>query len=106
MENLQLKSLVTDDGYLELLLETAEVPDPGDDEVVVEMHASPINPSDMGMLFASADMTTAEAAGTSDSPVVRAKIPEAMHSYVAPRVGKALVCGNEGAGVVVSARVV
>ncbi len=103
MENLQLKSLVTDDGHLELLLETEEVSAPGNDEVIVEMHASPINPSDMGMLFASADMTTAEAAGTSDSPVVRAKIPEAMRSYVAPRVGKALACGNEGAGVVVSA---
>ena len=103
MENLQLKSLVTDDGHLELLLETEEVSAPGNDEVIVEMHASPINPSDMGMLFASADMTTAEVAGTSDSPVVRAKIPEAMRSYVAPRVGKALACGNEGAGVVVSA---
>ena len=103
MDNLQLRSLVTEDGYLELSLESGVVPDPSDDEVVIEMQATPINPSDMGLLLASADISTAEAVGTPDNPVIRAKIPEAMQRHVAPRVGKALACGGEGAGVVVAA---
>ena len=60
MENLQLKSLVSAEGYLELFLESSSVPACADDEVLIEVHAAPINPSDMGALFASADMSTAE----------------------------------------------
>ena len=32
---LQLRSLVTDDGYLKLILKSSPIPEPGDDEVVV-----------------------------------------------------------------------
>ncbi len=103
MENLQLRSMVTDDGYLQLSLETEEVATPGDDEVVIRIEAAPINPSDMGLLFGAADMTTAEASGTAARPIIRAKIPPAMLRAVAPRVGRSLPCGNEGAGVVVAA---
>ncbi len=103
MENLQLTSTVTDDGYLQLSLETSNLPDPSDDEVIVRVEAAPINPSDMGLLFGPADMTTAEAAGSPDSPVLRARIPEALQRAVAARVGQPLPCGNEGAGIVVAA---
>ncbi len=103
MDNLQLCSLVTEDYYLRLSLETAEVPEPAEDEVVVRIEATPINPSDLGLLFGPADMSTAEASGTADRPVVRAKIPEAIQRMVAPRVGRSLPCGNEGAGVVIGA---
>jgi NADPH:quinone reductase len=103
MENLQLRSMVTEDGYLQLSLETLAVPDPAEDEVVIEIHAAPINPSDMGLLFGPGDMTTAEASGSADQPVIRAKIPEAMQRFAAPRAGQSLPCGNEGAGIVVAA---
>ena len=64
MENIELKSLVTEDGYLELFLESGELPEPGDEHVIIEMQASPINPSDMGPLLGPADMSTAEQIGT------------------------------------------
>ena len=53
------------------------MPEPGPDEVVVRVEASPINPSDLGLLVGAADMSTAKASGTKDSPVVTAKVPEA-----------------------------
>ena len=37
------------------------VPEPAADEVVVRVEASPINPSDLGLLIGAADMSTAKA---------------------------------------------
>lgn len=102
MENLQLKSLVTADGHLELFLESSTVQECSEDEVVIEVQAAPINPSDVLMMFGAADMSTVESVGTPDNPRIRAKIPEAMQKATAARVGKALPWGIEGAGVVIA----
>ena len=59
MEGLQLRSLATDKGELELSLARVPVADPGPDEVVVRVEASPINPSDLGLLVGAADIGTA-----------------------------------------------
>ena len=61
---LQLRSLVRESGELELSLAEIAVPTPGASEVLVQMQASPINPSDIGLLFGAADMTTARTSGT------------------------------------------
>jgi len=100
---LELRSLVRDDGQLELSLVSVEVPSPQADEVVVRVEGSPINPSDQGLMFAVADMSTARQAGTSAAPRVTARIPSERMKVVASRVGKSLAAGNEGAGVVVEA---
>lgn len=100
---LQLRSLVKPDGELEISLVDVEVPAPGPDEVVIRIEASPINPSDLGMLFGSADLSTVHAAGTAERPVVTARIPDAGLKAMAARIGKALQVGNEGAGTVVAA---
>jgi len=100
---LELRSLIRDDGELELSLVAVEVPSPQADEVVVRVEASPINPSDMGLLFAVADMNTARQAGTSAAPVVTARIPKERMGAVASRIGQSMTAGNEGAGVVVAA---
>ena len=71
----QLRSLVTADGILELSLATVEVPEPGPDEVLIRVEAAPINPSDLGLLLAGADMSTARASGTSEQPVITARSP-------------------------------
>ena len=42
--------------------------------MIVRIDASPINPSDQGLLFGGADMTTAKASGTAANPVVTANI--------------------------------
>ena len=100
-DQLQIQSLVTKEGTLELSLATIPVPKPADDEVLVRVEASPINPSDLGLLFGMADMTTAAASGSKDAPIVTATIPVGLRKAVAARAGQSLPVGNEGGGVVV-----
>jgi NADPH2:quinone reductase len=100
---LQLRSTVKKDGTLELSLALVPVPAPGPDEVVVRVEAAPINPSDLGLLFGPADVTTAKVSGTPTEPVVTAAIPERLMRMVAGRIDQSLPAGNEGAGVVVEA---
>jgi NADPH2:quinone reductase len=71
--------------------------------VIVRMEASPINPSDLGLLLGPADMNTARASGTPDRPIVTARIPDAALKGVAGRLDQSMPVGNEGAGVVVAA---
>src|SRR2546421_538681 len=98
---LQLRSLIKKGGELELSLAEIATPEPAADEVVVRVEASPINPSDLGLLAGAADMTTAKASGTKDSPVITAKVPEAAMSAMAGRLDESMPAGNEGAGVAV-----
>ena len=100
---LQMRSTIRSDATLVLSLEEVAVPEPGVDQVLVRVEAAPINPSDMGLLFGPADMSTARAGGASDRPVVTADVPEKLMRSVAARVDQALPVGNEGAGVVVKA---
>lgn len=99
----QLRTLVREDGKLELSLAEVPVPEPAENEVLVRVDASPINPSDLGLLFGGADMTTAEASGTPDAPTITADIPPVMMRAMKARVGMAMPAGNEGAGEVVAA---
>ena len=99
----QLRSLVTQDGTLELSLLDIPVPEPQPNEVLIRIEASPINPSDLGVLFAGADMSTAKVSGPADNPIVTASIPAAAMRALAGRLGKSIPAGNEGAGVVVEA---
>ena len=97
----QLRSIIKKSGELEISLASVPVPEPGPDEVVVRVEASPINPSDLGLLVGAADMTTAQASGTRDAPVITAKVPEAAMKAMAGRLDESMPVGNEGAGVVV-----
>jgi NADPH:quinone reductase-like Zn-dependent oxidoreductase len=97
----QIRSQISSEGRLTLSLATIDVPDPGPDEVVVRIEASPINPSDLGLLFGPADMSSAKASGTADDPVVTAEVPARLLPGIAGRVDQSLPVGNEGAGVVV-----
>jgi NADPH:quinone reductase-like Zn-dependent oxidoreductase len=98
---LQLRSLIKKSGELEISLANVPIPEPSADEVVVRVEASPINPSDLGLLVGAADMTTAKASGTKDAPVITAKVPEAAMRVMAGRLDESMPVGNEGAGVVV-----
>jgi NADPH2:quinone reductase len=101
--SLQLRSLVRSNGELELSLADIPIPEPAADEVLVRIEAAPINPSDLGLLFGAADMSTAKFSGTGSSPVVTASIPEKFMKAMAGRVDQSMPVGNEGAGVVVKA---
>ena len=100
---LQLRSLVRRTGELELSLVRVPVPEPAPDEVVVRVEAAPINPSDIGLLFGAADIATAKAVDSADSPVVTVAIAERAMKGMAGRLDQSMPVGNEGAGVVVDA---
>jgi NADPH2:quinone reductase len=100
---LQLRSTVKKEGIVEITLARVPTPEPKPEEVVVRIDASPINPSDQGLLFGGADLTTVKASGTADNPVVTASISPAALKALAGRLEQSLPVGNEAAGVVVQA---
>jgi NADPH2:quinone reductase len=100
---LQLHSTVKEQGVLELSLAVVPTPQPKDEEVLVQVQASPLNPSDLVLLLAGADLSTLKSTGSGDKTVVTAALaPEVMRSLQA-RVGQPMPVGNEGAGLVVAA---
>jgi len=100
---LQLRTLVRRSGELELSIASVPVPEPAPHEVLLRVEAAPINPSDLGLLFPRADLTTLAFSGTAERPVVTARIPQDAMAALAARVDVSMPAGNEGAGVVVAA---
>jgi len=98
---LQLRSLIKKSGELEISLLRVPTPEPGPDEVVVRVEATPINPSDLGLLTGAADLSTVKLSGSKDAPVITAKVPEAGMKAMTGRLDESMPVGNEGAGVVV-----
>jgi NADPH2:quinone reductase len=103
VSSLELRSKISSSGELALWLEEVPVPEPAADEVVVRVEASPINPSDLGLLLGPADLSTMRAGGTAERPTLTASVPTARLAGVAGRLDQALPVGNEGAGSVVKA---
>jgi NADPH2:quinone reductase len=100
---LQLRSLLKSNGELELSLQEVTIAAPADDEVLIRVEAAPINPSDLGLLFAAADLDNARASGTATAPVVHAPLSEGAMRALRARVDQSLPVGNEGAGTVIAA---
>ena len=84
---------------IELSLENVPVPELSAEEVLVRVEAAPINPSDLGVLFGPADVSSARRVGAK----LEAPVPEKLRSMLKSRLNIAIPCGNEGAGVVVRA---
>src|SRR5580704_5660111 len=101
--SLELRSLVTEQGTLGLSLVDVPVPAPRASQVLLRVEAAPINPSDLGLLFAGADMSAAMISGTPERPVVTTPLSEGAVRALAARAGRSLPVGNEGAGTVVAA---
>jgi len=94
---------VTSGGELQLSLERVETPAPGPGEVVVAVKASPINPSDLGLLIGPADLSTLKAGTNANGPTATAAIPQHLMRMMAARADESMPVGNEGSGVVVAA---
>ena len=103
LQNLQLRSLVKEDNTLELSLLEIETPEPGPNEVVVRVEATPLNPSDLALLLGPAVVSSARVSGSPERPVFTADIPVQFMKMVTARLGQSLPVGNEGAGTVVAA---
>lgn len=102
-KGLQLRSRISKAGELELSLVEIVTPEPGPDQVVVRIEATPINPSDLGLLIGPADMSTAKASGSGAAIKVTAKVPEQALPFIAARLDQTMPVGNEGAGTVIKA---
>ena len=100
--SLELRSTVTDDGKVTLGMRSREVGELGDDQVLVRVEAAPINPSDLGMLFAGGNITTASAV-EGDLPAVSVELSPAVLAASAGRMGRPMPTGNEGGGTVIAA---
>lgn len=100
---LQLRSTVRSDGVLELRLHSVPTTRPTQDQVIVRVEAAPINPTDLTVLLASADLSTLCVTGQGRDVVTTAKLRGGLHGFLAPRVDRPLPAGGEGAGVVVEA---
>src|SRR5437868_15493855 len=93
---LQLRSLITKSGELELSLSEVAIPEPQADEVVVRVEAAPINPSDLALLTGDADMSTAKSSGSGDKAVDTAAVPEPMMKDMRGRLEESMPVGSEG----------
>lgn len=94
---------VKPEGVLELYLADLPMPQPKDHEVLVKVLATPINPSDLGLMVGAADVASARAIERDGLPGAAMDVPEAGMRFMASRVGQAMPIGNEGCGIVVAA---
>jgi len=100
----EIRSMVTADGNIEISIATTEIPTPSDNEVLIKVEASPINPSDLGLLISfAADLTTLSVLGSGDGTVATMKIHPAMMGAMKPRLDQSMPVGNEGSGVIIDA---
>jgi NADPH2:quinone reductase len=100
---LGLRSTLTGDGVVTLGIEQFEVDDPTGSQVVIRAEAAPVNPSDLGMLFAMGDASLASAVVGTELPAVAVPVSDGAVAGQRGRVDQPMPVGNEGAGTVVAA---
>ena len=99
---LQMFSTLTAEGELRLELKEQPMPIPGENEVLIRIEATPINPSDHGVMFGWASMASAISSGSGADTVLSAPVSEQGMAVMKARIGQSLAVGNEGAGTVVA----
>ena len=104
LKSKEIRSEITSEGKLNLSIATSDVPIPGDDEVLIKVEASPINPSDLGLLISfAADLDSISSSGSGDETVTTMGIHPGLMQSMKPRLDKSMQVGNEGGGVIVDA---
>ncbi len=102
-QSLELRSLLHASGEIEVSLEPVTLPALAADQILVRVEATPINPSDLGLLFGPVDPRNLVAGANDHGPTLRASVPKTLMPALAGRVGQSMSVGNEGAGVVIEA---
>ncbi|MGB0119691.1 MAG: zinc-binding dehydrogenase [Solirubrobacterales bacterium] len=95
-----LRSKITSDGALQLRMVEEPVSDPTGSQVLVSVEATPINPSDLGVLLGPADPSTLV---TGSEGGLDGEVPPRTIPILRDRLDQALPVGNEGAGTVIAA---
>ncbi|MFA7586951.1 MAG: zinc-binding dehydrogenase [Novosphingobium sp.] len=95
----QLLSTLGPDGLLTVEVVERTLPSPSGSQVLVRVEATPINPSDLGGMFAAADLDNA----TYSPGKVVAPMPEPAMRALAARIGVPTPIGIECAGTVIAA---
>ena len=104
LKSKEIRSEITSEGKLNLSIATSDVPIPSDDEVLIKVEASPINPSDLGLLISfAADLDSISSSGSGDETVTTMGIHPGLMQSMKPRLDKSMQVGNEGGGVIVDA---
>jgi len=100
----EIRSTVTSDGNVEISIAKVDIPTPADDEVLIEIYAAPINPSDLALLTTfGGDVSNIKVSGSGDNTIASMSVHPAVMRSMKSRVGQSMPVGNEGAGVVVDA---
>ncbi|MBT7566304.1 MAG: NADH oxidase [Porticoccaceae bacterium] len=100
----EIRSTVTSDGNIEISIATVEKPTPSENDVLIKVEASPINPSDLGLLISfAADLDSLSVSGSGDATVATMKIHPGLMGAMKPRLDQSMQVGNEGGGVIVDA---
>ena len=104
LKSKEIRSEITSEGKLNLSIVTSDVPTPGDDDVLIKVEASPINPSDLGLLISfAADLDSISSQGSGEDTVTTMGIHPGLMQSMKPRIDKSMKVGNEGGGVIVDA---
>ena len=97
----EIRSTLTSKGYIEISILTMDKPTPAEDEVLVRVEASPINPSDLGLLLTfAADLNDIQITGSGDQTVTKIKVNDRLMKAMTQRLDQSMQVGNEGGGIV------
>ena len=97
----EIRSTLTSDGYVEISIVASDKPTPAKNEVLIKVEASPINPSDLGLLLTfAADLDNIKISGSGDKTVTKMKVHDRLMKAMAQRLDQSMQVGNEGAGII------
>ena len=97
----EIRSNVTSDGNIEISIASVEKPVPAENEVLIKVEASPINPSDLGLLISfAADLDSLDVSGSGDETVAKMKVHPGLMKAMTPRLDQSMKVGNEGGGII------
>jgi len=97
----EIRSNVTSEGNIEISIASVKKPIPAENEVLIKVEASPINPSDLGLLISfAADLDSLNVSGSGDETVAKMRVHPGLMKAMTPRLDQSMKVGNEGGGVI------